>query len=370
MEYLPQKGWRRIAVLAFYALLALAILRFGVYVVAGFLLPFLIAWLAAALLHPLTLRIHRHTRISYRFVCIFCMACTLTLPGILLVSVCGRLFDETMRLLEMLNRDAPTYMESFFAFLDNLGERIPLIRTLTRENQKETLIISAVESALSAASAHLPDWIGALIAALPDLLLFCVMTVIAAFYISADFDRINVFLCAQLPPRAVVYLRRLKRRALDTGFRYLRAYAILMAITFVELLIGFWMLRVEYAFTLAIFTAVIDILPVLGIGTVLLPWAAALLLTGNYGQGIGILALFGILTLIRHFLEPKILGASLGLYPLATLVALYAGYRISGIGGMLLFPILLILLKDIHDSGVPVWRDPPKENTPSEKSQK
>lgn len=357
MTYLPEKGWKRIAVITFYIVLGIVGFCLAGRVLARFLLPFVIAWLTAALLHPLIVRLSRHTVLPRRVLSILCMAAVLVLIGFLAVTVCGRLFYESKRLLEILGRDAPGYIDGFFGFFSDLGDRFPLISSLTQNETRESLVISAVESAISAASAHLPDWIAALIAKLPDLLLFAVMTVIAAFYISADFDRINAFLCAQLPSRAVIGLRRFRRRMVVTGFRYLRAYAIMMAITFAELLAGFWMLRIEYAFTIALFTAVIDILPVLGIGTVLIPWGLTLLLTGDLYTGVGLLAIFAVVTLIRHFIEPKILGVSLGLYPLATLIALYTGYRFGGIAGMLLFPILLIVLKDLNDSGtIRIWR--------------
>lgn len=359
MSYLPEKGWKRIAVITFYVFLGLIVICLAGQALTRFLLPFILAWLAAALLHPLTVRLGRHTVLPRRMLRILCMAAMLGLLGFLAVAVCDRLLYESKRLLELLAQDAPDYIESFFGFFSELGDRFPFIASLTQNETREGLVISAVESMISAASAHLPDWIATRIAALPDLLLFTVMTVIASFYMAADFDKINAFLCAQLPTRAVVGLRRFRRRMVVTGFRYLRAYAIMTAITFALLLTGFWMLRIEYAFTLALFTALVDILPVLGIGTVLLPWASVLLLTGNLGTGIGLLALFGIVTLLRRFLEPKILGVSLGLYPLAILIALYAGYRLAGVSGMLLTPVLLIVLKDLNDAGtIPLWRSP------------
>ena len=117
-----------------------------------------------------------------------------------------------------------------------------------------------------------------------------------------------------------MYKRQVKEKGVDGIFKFGRAYAILLSITFVELLIGFSLLRVDYALRSALLTAMVDSLPVLGTGTVLIPWAAAMLILGNCPLGIGLLMLYAIITVVRQMLEPRVVGKQIGLYPLVTLV--------------------------------------------------
>lgn len=127
--------------------------------------------------------------------------------------------------------------------------------------------------------------------------------------------------------------------------RYLRAYLILLAITFLCLFVGFSILGVDYAFLLALLTAVVDMLPVLGVGTVLIPWAAVMLLQERFYLGFGLLILYGVMLILRQIMEPRLVGKSLGLHPVLTLFAGYAGWRLFGVIGMILGPPVAMLLR-------------------------
>jgi hypothetical protein len=138
----------------------------------------------------------------------------------------------------------------------------------------------------------------------------------------------------------------------NTLGHWLKAQLIMGGITFGELLIAFILLKLDYAILLALASAVIDSLPVFGAGTVLLPWAAVELLTGNYPLGIGLVITYGAVTLIRQCIQAKLVGDQLGLHPEASLIAVYFGYRAMGVWGMILLPILFITVKQLNDRGV------------------
>ena len=104
----------------------------------------------------------------------------------------------------------------------------------------------------------------------------------------------------------------------------------------------------RYAFTLALFISILDFLPVLGVGTILLPWACGLFLLGNYRLGLGLIILWGVVTLIRQLVEPHIVSRSIGLHPLITLLAVYVGFRLFSLPGMLALPFLANLLQSLH----------------------
>ena len=136
-----------------------------------------------------------------------------------------------------------------------------------------------------------------------------------------------------------------------------RAESILCLVTFVMLLLGFWYLGVDYALLTAVLVAIVDALPVLGTGTVLVPWSVYQLLLGSVPRGVALLALYAVILLVRNLLEPKLVAAQAGLPPLAALMAMYLGFRLFGVGGMLLAPVVMMFVKQLQDFGaVRIWK--------------
>lgn len=128
---------------------------------------------------------------------------------------------------------------------------------------------------------------------------------------------------------------------------FLKAQLKLSVLCFGILLCGFFLLRIPYAPILALFAALVDAIPVLGTGTVLIPWSLVSFLQGDQAQAIGLLGIYAVAFLSRTVLEPRLVGDQLGLDPLMTLVALYAGYRVWGFGGMLLSPLLCVTAMEL-----------------------
>jgi predicted PurR-regulated permease PerM len=142
---------------------------------------------------------------------------------------------------------------------------------------------------------------------------------------------------------------KLKDRFFKVGVKYIRAYLIIMLITFVIMLTGFLIMRVENALLLASVIALLDVLPLIGVGTVLVPWSVFQLLFGNLYLGIGLALIFVVNEVVRQISEPKIVGKSLGIHPLVSLVLLYVGYSVLGIAGLLLVPLISVILNVITD---------------------
>jgi sporulation integral membrane protein YtvI len=139
-------------------------------------------------------------------------------------------------------------------------------------------------------------------------------------------------------------LFKIKDNGIDVLFKFAKAYALLLGLTFVELSIGLALLRVHYAILWAALIALVDILPVLGTGTVLIPWAVVNLILGNYPLGVGLLVLYGIITVVRQSLEPRVVGKQIGLYPLVTLVCMFLGSYLFGFVGLFALPIAVTVL--------------------------
>lgn len=174
----------------------------------------------------------------------------------------------------------------------------------------------------------------------------------------AAFPTVRAFLLAQLPDSL---RRRLEGLGKDLrgGFGgVLRAELILMLMTFFVLTAAFLLLRIPNALGLAALTALIDALPVFGAGIVLLPWALTSLLLGSTRRALGLLLSWGTVTLVRSLTQAKLLGDQIGLDPLASLLSVYVGWRVCGVWGMLVFPLLLLGLIQLNDRGVlRLWKE-------------
>lgn len=191
----------------------------------------------------------------------------------------------------------------------------------------------------------------------PDVLLFAVTAGIGTYFLSSEYPKVTAFLRLQLPDG-------LRRRFEGMGGElraslggWLRAQLIMMGLTFAELTAALSLLHVRGALTVSVVTALIDALPVFGTGAVLLPWAAYCFVAGDPGRGAGLAVTWAIVSLLRSCMQAKLLGDQIGLDPAVSLFAMYVGYKVWSVAGMLTFPILAVLLCRLNERGVVrLWR--------------
>lgn len=321
------------------------------------LLPFLLALGISALLEPLIVRARRHLRLKRGFTAAVATLASLVMLGAGMFWLFSALLEQTVSLLTglpVLLSELPALLEHWrIRFLD-LCESCPEpIRQWGASLCTQFPALSLLSDVSAALLAKLPS----LMALLPELALAFATTVLAVFYTSSCYPQLRAFLLRQVPQRYRGDARSVKNNVCLTMVRWLRAEALLWLLTFSVLLAGLLLLRVEYALILAFLIAFVDLLPVLGTGTVLLPWAAAALLFGRGAFAVGLLVLQLLLLIQRSILEPKLLAAQADLPPLAALLAMYLGFCSMGISGMIVFPFLLLLLKQLHDAGcLHLWK--------------
>lgn len=176
----------------------------------------------------------------------------------------------------------------------------------------------------------------------PDSALGLGTAVISGFMLSGKLPDIRAWIHTLLPQTTMQPFWETLGRIKKAMVRWLMAQFRLMGLTFAILTGGLLLLRIPYAIFWALGIALVDAFPVLGTGTVLLPWGLISLLQGDRGQALGLVGLYALVTFARSALEPRLVGRELGLDPLLTLMALYIGYRLWGIGGMLLSPLLAV----------------------------
>lgn len=196
-------------------------------------------------------------------------------------------------------------------------------------------------------TARVPALAKSLLKSLPGGALTLGTGLLSAFMLSVRLPRLRRLVADKLPPAWQSNYKPALRRMGQNVLSWLKAQAKLSAVTWALVTVGFLLLGVSYGPFWALLVAVVDAVPILGTGTVLLPWALVSLIQGDSLRAIGLLLLYGVALLLRTVLEPKLVGKHLGLDPLLTLICLYTGYRLWGIAGMIAAPMLTAALKGI-----------------------
>lgn len=192
---------------------------------------------------------------------------------------------------------------------------------------------------------------------IPSVLLGIVIGIVAWIFFTKDYRYIVNFIRLQLPDGNKNLLHEIKQIFSDTVLKMIKAYGLIMLITFCELFLGLsilnWtgIMNNSYVFVIAITIALFDILPVAGSGGILIPWALISLILGEFPRAIGLLVIYVVITVIRQYIEPKIVGTSLGVHPIVTLAGLYFGLKLFGVLGMFIVPIGLMTIKAFNDAG-------------------
>lgn len=264
--------------------------------------------------------------------------------AILLLLVCAFLVRElgaVAGVLPNLEETAKSGIQLLQGWLLELTTHTPQsIQPLLSENV--SAFFSDGAALLNRAVGYVLSFAGNLLSHVPDSALSLGTAVISAFLISAKLPKIREWLLSRIPrERLRALLDTLKRMRKAIG-GWLLAQIKLMGMTFAILSLGFLLLRISYWPLWALAVSLVDALPVLGTGTVLIPWALICFLQEDGARAVGLLGIYVVISLTRSMLEPKLVGRHLGLDPLVTLMALYAGYKIWGIGGMLLAPMLAV----------------------------
>ena len=193
---------------------------------------------------------------------------------------------------------------------------------------------------------------------IPSFVVATVISIISSFFMAIDYDRIVHFIKAQVKPAHSEKLSKTKQIIFTSLGKLIRSYGLIIIITWSELMIGLGVLSLigvydaNHIVGLTLLIAVMDILPAIGTGLFLIPWALYSLITGQIGMGIGLIIIYVIIYIIRQIIEPKIVGGTVGLPGFATIMAMYIGARLFGAIGAILTPMLLIIIKLLNDEGV------------------
>ena len=350
--------WTRVAKNILYVVL----LVIGLYLalkLSIFYMPFLVAFIISLIIEPCIKYIMKKTKLTRRTssIIIFVIV-SIVILGILSWIIIT-LFSESSSLLQGLN----DYFDKASVQVQQLIEKFHFDK-IKLSDEVLNIVQESSGDFLQTVSNWLRNALNGLInviTKIPEIAICVGITILALYFICVDkiyiLDQIEYHLPKVWVKRLSTHLKDL----IQTLGGYLKAQATLILVSFVISLVGLYILaflnfNVQYPLLMALFIGFVDALPILGSGTVMIPWAIISGLNGDLSLGIAIVTLFILMSIVRQFLEPKLVSKNIGVHPIFTLIAMYTGFKITGVIGLLIGPIVLIIIKNIFanliDQGV------------------
>jgi len=319
-----------------------------------FLYPFILGWLLAYALNPLSSLLQKRARLP-RWLSVAVSLLLFSAAMLALISfLVMRLVDEIASLSGSLQTWIVQGEKAFDDLLSKpeIQDAIVRINDFYRDNPgyKDTIDGSLSDTAQEIANAGKSlvglffNGVVNVLYSLPAVATIAVVVLLASFFIGKDWERYTRRIRLSFP-------RPLVRRAgavwgdlRQALFGYLRSQLIMISITAVVVVLGLWIIGVDNALSIGLLIGFVDLLPYLGVGAAMVPWIAYAFLTGDWHLGTGLSILYGIVLVARQFIEPKVLASSVGLEPLPTLIAMFVGLKLFGILGLLIGPIAMVVL--------------------------
>lgn len=337
-------------VLIIYAAVAMLLVLAAFKYILPILVPFMIALVFSILIEPVIRMLQRRVKMSRSFATLTAMTIVFGGITIALSAIILQLVAELIQLSVSL----PGSAAEFRVYYQDLIERVTTFYFTLPPG-----VVSSLEQNITNLTANLQ---GLITGAVTSLLLFVslvpgtvtilLVSVLATYFLARDRKLIVELLLRFIPAPWGDKTVAVMREVSGAFVNYLKAQAILVLITTVLSVTGLYLIGAEYALTMGLLIGFFDLIPVLGPATIYLPWLIWSFATGATAFGIRLTILYVLVLLVRQVFETKIVSANLGLHPLATLVAMYAGLKTFGLAGLILGPILLIAIQSVIKAGV------------------
>ncbi|HET7658533.1 MAG TPA: sporulation integral membrane protein YtvI, partial [Bacillales bacterium] len=351
-----------IALRFLFVLMIVVVGLFVFYYVAQLTIPFIIAIIIAFFMNPLVnllnrkLKVPRGLSVLISLIVIFGI-----IAGILTLLVIEMISGFTY-LTNVVPEKANWFINYFEHFLTHQVK--PLYNQILHSfhelspNRQQTIMNNVqsigqhVAQVLTNIGTGIVSFLTGFITALPNLFFIMGFALLGTFFISKDWYKFGDKIKTIMPDKVSSNVSHVFLGLKKAMFGFIRAQLTLISMTAALDLIGLLILRVDYAFTIAILTGIVDLLPYMGTGVVFVPWILYLFFTGNYSLTIGLSILYAVVLIQRQIMEPKIISSSIGLDPLATLVALFVGIQLFGFLGLIIGPVALVIINTLKEAGV------------------
>ncbi|KXG11591.1 hypothetical protein AT864_00675 [Anoxybacillus sp. P3H1B] len=357
------------SILRFLFVVAAAVLGItAIYYAATVTYPFIIAFFIAFMINPLVNYLEKKAKMPRSLAVIFILVLLFAVLAGLVTLLIAEIVSGTQYLAAVVPTHFQTlvfYIEDFFA-----SQIIPIYKdwaTLFKSldaSQQDTImnniqaVGTKVATTVGAFVQNVLQNIPQLIGWLPNAATVIIFSLLATFFISKDWYRWSGAAQRLLPAKAQASGRTVFMNLKKALFGFIKAQATLISITTVIVLIGLLILRVDYAITISLIIGIVDILPYLGTGIVFVPWIIYSAVSGDVPFAIGLGVLYIVVLVQRQIMEPKVLSSSIGLDPLATLIALFVGFKLLGFLGLIAGPVLLVIIRALHSANVfrDIWQ--------------
>ena len=343
----------------------IVLIIFAIYLgikLAIFYMPFLVAFIISLIIEPIIRFFMNKTKLNRKTssIIIFIIVFSIIIGAVVWTII--SLISESTNLLQMLNlyiNKAYTQIQEGISKLsiEKLSVSKDIINMFQNTSQE---ILIKISSWMTQFLTNLIE----IITSIPAIAIYVVITIMSLYFMCTDKIYMLDLLEHHMPQKWIRKLgKHIREITLSLG-GYLKAEAILILISFIISVIGLYLLKIigmdiKYPLLIALAIGFVDALPILGSGTVMVPWAIISALNGDLKLGISIIVLWIIMSIIRQLLEPRIVSNKIGIHPIFTLIAMYTGFKVLGVIGMLIGPIVLIILKNIFgtliDQGVFKW---------------
>lgn len=351
------KHFRQYLKVALNLLIALVIFLLLVFVLPRllvFFLPFVIGWIIASIANPLVHLLERKLKIRRKGASVIVIVLVVGAVmgcGYLLIS---KLVAEAMD----FSSDLPELWNGVESDFTSLGERWQVFyRRLPANMQDALAVISShlngyIGTIVDRLSSPAADAVGNFVVSLPTVIISVIMCLLSSYFFVAEREYLTGFFKKHLP------ISIQQKWLLGYGSMkkaiggYFLAQLRIEVWMYILVVIGLMILNINYAFLFALLIAFLDLLPVFGTGTILIPWAVIKLISADYRTAVGLLILWGVGQLLRQLIQPKFIGDSIGVKPIPTLFLLFIGFRLAGIVGMILAVPIGIILITLNDAGV------------------
>ncbi len=362
---LPERDYKKIHFLLQLTYIAAFVLigYFCLNYILGAVAPFIIALVASVIVEPLVKLLVKKVKFPRAIASTVSMLLLLTIVVLIGILLSRTIWSEGKQLIENI----PNYIRSFLNAVRELTESNKGLMAFVPDDTVDhvldylynydygQLVPQIVNGSVGSL---ILGYAGNVVTYIPNALIFFIVTVVSSVFMSISFPVVKEFILRQFKPKNRELIVDVKNNFFSTIGQYLRSYSLLLLLTFSELLIFFLIFRFKPALPLAFFIAIVDILPVLGVGTVLIPWSIISLITGEPWRALIIICIYIVVTIVRQIMEPKIIGDHVGLLPIVTLFCIWVGLKLFGFGGFFVVPIGVVILKNLQESGkIHIWKE-------------
>ncbi|WP_042345385.1 sporulation integral membrane protein YtvI [Bacillus massiliigorillae] len=329
---------------------------------AKYTYPFIIGFAIAFMINPIVNILQNKTKIPRSIAVIITLIAIVSL----FAGIITLLIAEIVSGANYLSNNIPKQLNLLVSFGEDFFEQtiLPLYEKVTSMfndlgSGQQQSIIENIQNAGKTIAKTVGDFIQdffqkipVFISWFPNAASVLIFSTLATFFISNDWYRFQGYVQRLVPKKIKESTGTVFSDLKKALFGFIKAQFTLISFTTLIVLIGLLILRVDYAITIAFVTGIVDIIPYLGTGTVFVPWIIYEIIVGNISLAIGLGILYIIVIIQRQVMEPKVLSSSIGLDPLATLVALFAGFKLIGFFGLIAGPVVLVIINTLHRSNV------------------